>query len=322
MTAAAAGFRSREVVVTGAAGFIGRRLLAALARAGTAVTGVDRAGLSGAPKGARFHRADLARPGAARNLLREAEVVFHLAAANGHRASMENPVADFEDNVMGLLGVMRSVGGSTRVVLASTRQLYGAAESLPVNEDHPVRPPDVHSVHKEAAEHLLRLLAPEDGGCAALRLTNTYGPGQPLDGPGAGFSGAFLERALRGEEIHLFGDPDLLRDPLHVDEVVEALLLAGRPGAPSGVWNLGGAPVTLLEFAEAVFDAVGAPLRVSTFPLAATDRAIAVGGIHCDASRIRRDLAWAPSVSLRDGLRHTVRAFRRLAGTAGGPPTK
>lgn len=301
----------RRVLVTGAAGFIGRRLATRLHERGADVVGFDREEAS-LPPGVRWERGALQDGAGLAGVLADAEVVFHLAAANGHRESMDRPLADFEDNVLGTVSLLAAVAEQApraRVVFASTRQLYGRAERLPANEDHRVAPPDVHSVHKEAAEHLVRHGAGERGaGFAILRLTNTYGPGQPTAGPSAGLAGRFLGDALAGRGVTVLGNPDLLRDFNHVDDVVEALLLAGHPEAPSGTWNLGSPPVTLSDFAAAIFRALGEEPRVRAAPLPAGLAAVAIGDFHSDWSAIRRDLGWEPQRSLERGLAHTVRA--------------
>ena len=172
------------------------------------------------------------------------------------------------------------------MVFASTRQLYGRAASLPADEGHAVAPPDVHAIHKETAEHLVRHSAEQRGvSFSVLRLTNTYGPGQPTAGPAAGLTGRFLSYALAGREITILGDPGLLRDFNYVDDVVDGFLRAGEPGAPAGTWNLGTAPVRLRE----------------------------IGDFHSDWSAIRRDLGWEPAWTLESGLAETVRAMRSEA---------
>ena len=307
-------WNERRVVVTGAAGFIGRRLATRLADAGARVTGFDRLrqGVPGAD--IEFRQADLRDTGTLGDAVAEAEVVFHLAAANGHRASMDEPRADFEDNVMGAVSLLAAVARRApraRVVLASTRQLYGRAESLPADEEHVVAPPDVHAIHKETAEHLVRHSAAQRGvPFAVLRLTNTYGPGQPTAGPAAGLTGRFLGDALAGREITILGDPGLLRDFNYVDDVVDGFLRAGRRKAPAGIWNLGSPPVRLREFAEAVFRALGEEPRVRSAPLPAGFDPIAIGDFHSDWSAIRDDLRWEPAWTLESGLAETVRAMR------------
>ena len=127
---------------------------------------------------------------------------------------------------------------------------------------------------------------------SVLRLTNTYGPGQPTVGPGAGFAGNFLDRALAGDEIVILGNPALRRDLNHVDDVVDAFLRAGAAGAPAGTWNLGAPPTTLGDFAAAIFRALGMPPRIRVKPLPAGLASIAVGDFHSDWSAIRADLGW------------------------------
>jgi len=307
----------RRVLVTGAAGFIGRRLATRLGAAGARVTGFDRIRPNRQGTNLEFRHADLSDSDALDDAVADADVVFHLAAANGHRASMDEPRADFEDNVMGTVSLLAAVARRApraRVVLARTRQLYGRAASRPADEGHAVAPPDVHAIHKETAEHLVRHSAEQRGvSFSVLRLTNTYGPGQPTAGPAAGLTGRFLGDALAGREITILGDPGLLRDFNYVDDVVDSFLRAGGRGVPAGIWNLGAAPVGLAEFADAVFRALGEEPRVRTAPLPPGYEAIAMGDFHSDWSAIRRDLGWEPAWTLESGLAETVRAMRSEA---------
>ena len=307
-------WNDRRVLVTGAAGFIGRRLATRLAAAGARVTGFDRIRPNVPGANIEFRQADLRDTEVIGDAVAEADVVFHLAAANGHRASMDEPRADFEGNVMGTVSLLAAVARRApraRVVLASTRQVYGRAASLPADEDHSVAPPDVHAIHKETAEHLVRHSAEQRGvPFSVLRLTNTYGPGQPTAGPAAGLTGRFLGDALAGREITILGDPGLLRDFNYVDDVVDAFLRAGVAGVPAGTWNLGAAPVRLRTFAEAVFRALGEEPRVRLAPLPPGFEAIAIGDFHSDWSAIRHDLGWEPAWTLESGLAETVRAMR------------
>ncbi|MCY3745671.1 MAG: NAD-dependent epimerase/dehydratase family protein [Acidobacteria bacterium] len=310
-------WNERRVLVTGAAGFIGRRLATRLGAAGARVTGFDRIRPNRQGTNLEFRHADLSDSDALGDAVADADVVFHLAAANGHRASMDEPRADFEDNVMGTVSLLAAVARRApraRMVFASTRQLYGRAASLPADEGHAVVPPDVHAIHKETAEHLVRHSAEQRGvSFSVLRLTNTYGPGQPTAGPAAGLTGRFLGDALAGREITILGDPGLLRDFNYVDDVVDSFLRAGGRGVPAGIWNLGAAPVGLAEFAEAVFRALGEEPRVRTAPLPPGYEAIAIGDFHSDWSAIRRDLGWEPAWTLESGLAETVRAMRSEA---------
>ncbi|MDE3261897.1 MAG: NAD-dependent epimerase/dehydratase family protein [Acidobacteriota bacterium] len=307
-------WNERRVLVTGAAGFIGRRLATSLAAAGARITGFDRTRPNAPGANLEFRQADLREREALDDAVADVDVVFHLAAANGHRASIDEPRADFDDNVMGTVSLLAAVARRApraRVVLASTRQVYGRAASLPADEAHVVAPPDIHSIHKETAEHLVRHSGEQRGvPCSVLRLTNTYGPGQPTAGPAAGLTGRFLGDALAGREITILGDPGLLRDFNYVNDVVDAFLRAGVPEAPAGTWNLGAAPVRLRAFAEAVFRALDEEPRVRSAPLPPGFEAIAIGDFHSDWSAIRRELGWQPAWTLESGLAETVHDMR------------
>lgn len=334
------------VAVLGGAGFLGSHLAARLAALGAEVrvldsfepgSGADPENLAALtdPEGSprlELHRGDLRDPAAADRALDGAAVIFHLAAVNGHRESMADPLADFAGNFLGAVSLFAAAtrrAPAARIVFAGTRQIYAPAApasgfGLPAREDHPISPPDAHSIHKEAVEHLGRHWAgtgPGPGSFSVLRLTNCYGPRQPLAGGSAGFTGRFLAQALNEGTITILGDPDLERDLNHVEEVTDAFLRAGAPSAPAGVWNLGAEPVTLREFARAVFRALGRPSRIHSEPLPTGLSETALGDFHSDWTAIHRDLGWSPRRGLDEGLAETVRSFREppaLAGTSRG----
>lgn len=331
------------VTVTGGAGFLGSRLAGRLAALGAEVrvldsfapgSGADPENLSDLPgetpsSRIELHRGDLRDPAAADRALAGAAVIFHLAAVNGHRESMAHPEADFGGNFLGALSLFAAAARrapAARIVFAGTRQIYapvhpGNGLGLPAREDHPISPADAHSIHKEAVEHLGRhWVRTGRGSFSVLRLTNCYGPRQPLAGGSAGFVGHFLAQALNDSEITILGDPDLRRDLNHVADVADAFLRAGAPGAPTGVWNLGSEPVTLREFARALFRALGRPERIRSQPLPPGLSEVFLGDFHSDWTGIHRDLGWTPRRTLDEGLAETVRSFAEVRSLAGAAP--
>ena len=195
---------------------------------------------------------------------------------------------------------------------ASTRQVYGRARSLPVDEDCIPDPLDFNGIHKLAATHYhLALARLGELDTIVLRLSNVYGPRMALELPQQGFLGTFVRLALDGEPITLYGNGDSLRDPVYVDDVVEAFLLAGAAQTHrSLIYNVGGPePLAIREIAEVFTVAAGLPavMRVA-FP--ENRKAIDIGSYYSNSDRIRRELGWSPRTRLRNGVDHTVSFYR------------
>jgi len=320
------GFQGKKVFVTGGLGFIGSNLALALDRLGAEVTVADsrEAGCGAcdfnlAEAGGRLHclTANIGDAGRIEPALAGSELVFNLAGEISHIHSIDYPERDLELNVHSQLAFLRScqeVTPRARVVYASSRQLYGAPDYLPVDEKHPIRPVDFNGVHQWAAENYHYLFASLYGmEVVCLRLTNVYGPRQSLLRPCQGFIGTFFRLALHGEEIQVYGDGRQLRDMLYVDDAVEAFLLAGAAPSPGQVYNVGGAePLTLFEIAQTVARAAGAsPVECVPFP---EDRqVIDIGSYYSDNSRIRAELGWEPRTDFLRGAGQTVAFYRRFA---------
>jgi nucleoside-diphosphate-sugar epimerase len=320
------GLGGARCVVTGGLGFIGSNVVHALVRAGASVTvvdalvpehGGDPANVAGLP--VAVVEADIGNAAATVDALREADAVFNVAGQVSHLASMHDPLHDLDLNTrshLALLETLRSVNPRARVVLTSTRQVYGRPHYLPVDEAHPTEPVDVNGVSKLAGEQLHLLYARvHDMPISALRLTNVYGPRQCLHRDGLGFLPVFVRRALAGEEITVFGDGSQLRDCLHVDDVVRALVAAvQRPEAVGEVCNLGHHEVhSLLELARMVQGAAGGGGAVRLVPWPHELSRIDIGSFHGSYAKAERLLGWRPTVAFAEGMAQTIDFYR--AGT-------
>jgi nucleoside-diphosphate-sugar epimerase len=318
----------KRVLVTGGLGFIGSNLAARLLEAGARVTVVDAcipgcggnlhnlAAISRDIQVARFNIADAER---VRPLLERVDVIFNLAGEISHRHSMDYPERDLDINARSQLLFLRECARQVpgvRIVYTSTRQVYGRPEYLPVDESHPIAPVDYNGVSKFAASQY-HLMLTRDGllDAAILRLTNTYGPRLAVNVPCQGVLSVFFMRLLLGLPIEIFGDGLQSRDPLYVDDAVEALLVMGAvERLPSRIYNIGG-PKTLplAEIATALCRLAGAvPPRYRPFPNEL--RAIDIGSYSSDSRRIRQDLGWTPKVALEDGAGRTLEFFRQRLG--------
>jgi len=317
-------YKGKAVLVTGGCGFIGSNLAIRLVRAGAQVTIVDSMfeGYGGnlhniAPVAddVRLNISDMRDQVSLRHLVRDQEVIFNLAGQVSHIDSMLDPVTDLEINAKAQLGVLeacRHVNPAARVVLTSTRQIYGRPRYMPVDENHPLDPVDVNGINCIAGEWY-HLLYHRVYGIPAtvLRLTNTYGPRQLLRHNRQGFLGWFIRLVLEGREIQLFGDGAQRRDMNYVDDVVDAILLAGaRDEAVGEVYNLAGdEPVSLKDLTERMIRIAGrGSYRLVPWP--EEKKRIDIGDFYGDATKIKTALGWAPRVGIDQGLAATFDYYR------------
>jgi UDP-glucose 4-epimerase len=230
---------------------------------------------------------------------------------------MQDPFTDLEINCrsqLALLDTCRRVAPETKVLFASTRQIYGRVpeESLPVDERQPPNPVDVNGINKLAGERYHVLYNNVYGiRTSVLRLTNTYGPRMLVKNNRQTAIGWLIRQAMDDEEITVYGDGAQLRDFTYVDDVVDAFLLAGASDAANGqVFNVGAAlPISLRDVTELLIDVSGTgSYRMQPFP--PERKAIDVGSIYVDDRKLRRILKWQPRVDLREGLTRTVEFYR------------
>lgn len=322
MTAEA--FRGRRVLITGGLGFIGSNLARRLAEADADVLLVDSmipeyggnvANIAGIEDRVTVNIADVRDVHSLPYLVSDREVIFSLAGQTSHLDSMADPYTDLEINCraqLSLLEACRLANPEARVVFASTRQIYGRPEYLPVDERHPIHPVDVNGINKTAGEWYHLLYGQVYGiPVCVLRLTNTYGPRMRVKDARQTFLGYWLRQIVAGEEIAVFGDGLQKRDFNYVDDAVDAFLLAAtRDEALGKVYNLGDSEVvSLLDLARKLVELNGGgSFKVVPFP---DDRkAIDIGDYYGDFTRIKGDLGWEPRVGLHEGLQRSIDFYR------------
>ncbi|MEN0074874.1 MAG: NAD-dependent epimerase/dehydratase family protein [Paracraurococcus sp.] len=324
----AAFWRGKRVLVTGGAGFLGSALCHSLAALGARVTAIDAMMEEGGANIANLEGASVLlvrgdiREVELHSLCHEVDVLFNMAAQTSHMGGQRDPVADIAINAVAqvrLIQVMREAAPRAIVVHASTRQFYGKPLRLPVDELHPVQPPDANGVSKFAGEQYWLLEQRVHGRpVVSLRLTNCYGPRLRIRDAKQTFLGIWLRRVLEGEGFEVWGG-EQLRDLTYVDDVVRAFLLAAetapRPEVAGRVFNLGGSPpASLIELADRLIAANGGEGQyvVKSFP---ADRApIDIGSYHADDRAFRAATGWTPRIGLDEGLARSLEWYRaRLA---------
>jgi len=316
-------FRGRRVLITGGLGFIGSSLARRLVELGADVTVVDTLfpnyggnmfNLGEHRDRLRVNISDMRNHFSLRQMVDGMDLIFNLAGQTSHLDSMHDPTTDLEINCaahLALLETCRQQNPGARIVFASTRQIYGVPEYLPVDEAHPLRPTDINGINKLAGESYHLLYGRIYGmGAVALRLTNTYGPRMRVKDARQTFLGVWVRRALEGEPFEVWGG-EQLRDFTYVDDVVEAFLLAAlTPELDGGAYNLSGEPVvSLRQLAEMLVQACDAAYEVKAFP--EERRRIDIGDYYADDSRFRALTGWTPKVALDEGLRRTLDYYRQ-----------
>jgi len=317
-------YSNHKVLVTGGLGFIGSNLALRLASAGARVVivdsevagcGANRHNIAAAPADLRLIVADVGDAASLAGEIRGCSVIFNLAGEISHIHSMRDPGRDAALNAMAQLRFLEECARQepgVRVVYASTRRIYGVPQYLPVDEHHPIQPVDFNGIHKYAAT-VYHLLWSDLGRIDArvLCLTNVFGPRLALRLEGQGFLANFLRRGLLEQTIEIFGDGRQLRDPVYVDDAVDAFLLAGATDEPqSRVWNVGGSQaLSLADIAKIVGSVAGAPPPVCR-PFPEEHKGIDIGSYCSDSARIREDLGWHPKVGFEEGIRRSLEFFQ------------
>jgi len=309
-------FRGRRVLVLGGTGFIGQQLVSALSQLAADITllantrplpetiaDLSRAGCATI----RVYHGDVRDLSLLSGLVVEQEVIYALAGRSGAVQSNKDPLLDLHVNCQGLLNLLESCRVNNkyaRIVFPSSRLVYGRAKTLPVRETFSTKPASIYGVHKLTCEHYLAVYHHLYGlPTVVLRITNPYGSEhQPVQYT-HGIINEFFRKAWRGESLTVFGDGRQLRDYIYIDDVTQALLMAGEVEAAVGqVFNVGsGQGVPLGEVAERIAELIG-PVSVEYLPWPTDARLVETGSFVADIEKIRKALRWAPQTTLQDGL--------------------
>ncbi len=311
---------SRQVLITGGAGFIGSHLADALLSTGCEVTILDNlstgrfaniAHLVGRP-GFRFAIDDIANALVLDRLASECQIIFHMAAAVGVQLIVEHPVHTIETNVMGTEAVLQAAARyRAKVVIASTSEVYGKGSRVPFQEgdDVVLGPTDknrwAYAASKMVDEFLALAYHREKSLPVVIaRMFNTVGPRQT--GQYGMVIPRFVRQALRGQPITVYGDGSQSRCFCAVSDTVRALIgLADHPEADGGVFNIGTSEeITILELAHRVKAVTGSASSIQFIPY---DEAYAPGFEDMqrrvpDTGRIQQLLGWRPHITLDEIL--------------------
>jgi nucleoside-diphosphate-sugar epimerase len=316
--------RDANALVIGGLGFIGVNLSGKLAELGArvAVLTPDRA--KHTDDAAAFERSgieviegDLRDQPLLERHVAGRQLIVNLSGQSGAVRSMEDPWTDLDVNLRGnlvLLEALRARNRDARVLFAGSRLQYGHVDHLPAGEDAPQQALCLHAIHKQTVEKYLDLYGRLFGiRSSVARITNPYGPGQPSARTAYGVINRMIHLAISDRALTIYGDGAQLRDYVHVDDVVAALVaMASSPSAEGHAYNVGsGTGTRLVDLAGQVIAIAGAG-RIEHVPWPPLAQQVETGDFVADIGRITRELGWQPAIALRDGLEQTVAFYRRL----------
>ncbi len=314
-------WKDRRVLVTGAGGFIGSHLVERLVQEGARVRAFVRYNSRGDPgllrllsaevlAGVELVAGELRDPQAIRGAVKDCEVAFHLGAIISIPYSYRHPVEVAETNFIGTLNVLMACRdlGTRRMVHASSSEVYGTAQRVPIDEGHALHGQSPYSASKIGADKLA-----ESFYCAyglpvvTVRPFNTFGPRQSA----RAVIPAIITQALVNGNIHV-GNLEARRDFTYVDDTVNGFLRAGEADATDGqTFNLGtGQEIKIRELARLVIRKMDHPVKIVVDPERLRPERSEVQRLVSDNGHAREVLAWAPQVAFEDGLDRTINWIR------------
>ncbi|HVG21107.1 MAG TPA: NAD-dependent epimerase/dehydratase family protein [Blastocatellia bacterium] len=302
----------KRIVVTGGAGFVGSNIVRRLLKEQASVvvlddfyTGAEDNLPTEDPK-LEIIRGSVTDFDLVRDVVRGASVIIHEAARN-IIVSTRNPREDYEVNIGGTLNMLLAMRetGVPRLVYASSASIYGNPRYLPINEDDATNMLSPYSVSKFAGENYCKAFYESYGlSTSVVRYSNVFGTAQRPDNPYCGVVSKFFEAAMSNQPPRIHGDGEQTRDFTYIDDVVEATLLAALMAKAEGqVYNVGtGRETTINQLARMIIEITGAEVEPSYIDRRDIDN---IRRRVVNIEKIRRELRWAPSVTVEQGLRRT-----------------
>lgn len=316
-------FINKKILISGGLGFIGSNLAIRLVDLGAEVTIIDSLipeyggniwNIEPIKNKVRINISDVRDEHSMQHLIKNQDYFFNLAGQTSHLDSMKNPYPDLDINARAQLSILeacRNHNPSVKIVFASTRQIYGKPEYLPVDEKHPLNPVDINGINKLSGEWYHIIYNKVYGiSSTVLRLTNTYGPRMRIKDARQTFLGIWIKNLIENKPITIFGTGEQIRDYNYIDDVVDAMLLAANSDLPPGtIYNMGDShPISLKNTAKLMVNVNGSG-SLNFIPFPDDLKKIDIGDFYGDFSKITREIGWMPQTSLHTGMENTFAYF-------------
>jgi len=319
-------FENKNILITGGAGFIGSNLAIKLVELNANVTIVDSFipeyggnlfNLEPIKNKIKLNISDVRDDHSMKYLIKDQDYLLNLAGQTSHIDSMNNPFSDLDINARAQLSILESCrryNPNVKIVFASTRQIYGKPQYLPVDERHPLYPVDVNGINKMAGEWYHIVYNDVYGiRSVVLRLTNTYGPRMRVKDARQTFLGIWIKNVLEDEKVLVFGDGKQIRDFNYVDDVVNAILMTAQSNDVNGmIFNLGADDPINLEDTAKLIISISNKAKYEIVPFPPERKVIDIGDYYADYRKIKSKLGWKPQVALKDGLELTIEYYKKF----------
>jgi len=295
----------KKALVLGGAGFIGNSLVRHLNQLGVDVTSVDRC-WDIKPAGVNCITGDVFDKDCLNSVMPNQDVVFHLVSTTVPASSNQSPLYDCETNVLGSLRILDAMveNNVDRIVFSSSGgTVYGVQHVNPIDENATNFPISAYGIGKVSMEKYLSLYSHLHGiKASALRLSNPFGPGQVPE-KGQGVIATFINRAIKNEEIEVWGDGSVIRDFIYIDDVLDALVLATETNQPFTLLNIGmGIGKSIIEIIEIIEKEMGYEIAVNF----KESRVCDVPEVVLDICAAKSVLGWQPKCTFEDGIKTLI----------------
>jgi len=309
-------FKKAKVLVTGGAGFIGSNIVDGLIHMGHSVIAVDSL-ITGSIENlsplALFYQQDITDEKVMEKIFNshKPDFVIHTAAQISVPASVENPVFDAQQNIMGTLTVLKMCQkyGTKKIIFSSTGgAVYGESVPIPTTEDTCPNPISPYAIAKLSCEKYIEFYSRQHGlDYTVLRYSNVFGPRQIPKGE-AGVVCIFTENMLKNKEINIYGNGEQTRDFIYVGDVVMANLKALMNGSGEKINISTNTPTTI----NGLFKVLSEKIGYSSLPIYKDERAGDIKDSLLSNSKAKKVLSWEPKYDLEKGVGETVDWYKTI----------